>query len=144
MDIVMNEEPAASATFSPGAAEEVDFVVAGDSMRLYLQDVDGAIVITGVSFFNYECAVIRPVMGFVPAGTVRVFVLSHEAKSGCAAPGNTVIFTRGGENLVPVVPWEAGTPEFSPPLDLQPLVPITVPDTGDDVLPPDTGGAGLK
>lgn len=133
-DVLMDGKRAASATFAPAARVDQTFVINGDSMRHYSHNI------TSAQIDGRECGVIVEQTGFVPPGSVRVYVLSHEARAGCGAPGKLVRFFREGRPQQPLIPWTAGQVDGPTLPDLT----DALPDTRPVVRLPETGSAGLR
>jgi hypothetical protein len=142
--IMMRDAPSPPIVFQSGATVDGTFVASGDSMRIYANDIDSVSVADfETATINHDCGAIVPLTGFVPQGSVRVFVLSDEVRSGCGASGRRVLFMRRGKPLDPTLQWEAGTPQFSPPLVFTER--IEPPTTGDNqISPPETGSGGYR
>jgi hypothetical protein len=128
VQLLLDGSPAGVVAYAAGRASR-DLVAHGDSMRMYGH------FITAARISGVDCAVIQPFNGIlIPPGSVRVFVLSEEVRSGCGAPGRLVRFYRDGVPLDPMVPWRAG--------------PFVYPDVPDfvpaQVIAPNTGGGGWR
>ncbi len=139
--VVADGVQATTATFSAGETKTAAIVVGGDSMRLY------GTFITGATIDGVDCGVVAapPPGAFVPEGSVRVFVLSQEARAGCGAPGKQVRFYISGRAAEPLVPWVAGTndqrTEFTVAEPSTPT-PAATPTPHGVIVPPNTGSGG--
>ncbi len=129
--------PAPALPFAPGTTVATSWVANGDSMRFVAVDITDAWVFDpAAGRLTQRCAETREVEGFVAARTVRVFVLSDEARPGCGAPGRLVRLFRDGLPLAPDIEWRAGdVSQTLPQFDL------TSPDSR--ISSPNTGSAGL-
>lgn len=129
--------PAPAQPFAPGTTAATSWVANGDSMRFVAVDVTGAWVFDpAAGRLTQDCAETHDVVAFVPERTVRVFVLSDEARPGCGAPGRLVRLLRDGLPLAPDIVWQAG--------DVSQTLPrFELASSDSRISPPNTGSAGL-
>lgn len=125
--LLLGGAPVGTFTFREGTNAATTFVVGPDSMRFYAADISSADVIDRAGrVTGRDCAVIQPLSGFVPPGSVYVIVMPDELLPGCGAPGRMVRLLRDGAELVPFE-WAPG--DAGPAFEVKPRV--VLPNTGD-------------
>jgi hypothetical protein len=117
-------------TFAEGGKPSADFVIGGDSLRLYVSGVDGAAVYEGGQRTGGDCAVIFELGGYNVYDLERVFVLPDDVRAGCGAPSRDVQFYHEGLAMYPTVPWVAGELDPAPDLRTTRFGSIGAPDVG--------------